>query len=374
MRQADIERHITVEKPDNLVVPPEEKRAGWIAMISHLGNWELFSHLSPLLPEYRFGTFYQRLANRYIDRHIRHIRARSGTELFDRRESYLRSIAFLREGGVVGVLVDQFAGYAGIWTPLFGRLASCSPLAATLSTRTGLPILPIAIYTIGIARWRVVASEPIAPDLESPDAVESLTARINRELELQIAQSPADWLWGHNRWKPLRPHFLLARDQRRSFFPPEFDQAKLEPFRILIRSPDSEAEASASLPALRAIRKGRPDLWLAVLAPEPLTEFWQQTTLVDLIISFEDSEPIRLTAQKVRHAARFDSAVLFSDAPRAVWEAFLARIPLRVGPAAGLRRLLLHQYFPLPAHPPGSVSYYLQAAQSIGANVNNPEY
>src|SRR5205823_8927701 len=118
-------------------------------LISRIGNWELYSHLAEKFPEYCFGALYQPLANPFIDRHIRAARARSGIALFDRRNELLSCVRFLREGGAVGVLMDQGAGYAGLWTPLFGRLTSSSTLAARLSVRTHLPIVPIAITTTG---------------------------------------------------------------------------------------------------------------------------------------------------------------------------------------------------------------------------------
>src|SRR6185369_7705814 len=94
-------------------IPDERLKTGWIALISHIGNWELYSHLGEKFPDYRYGAVYQPLANPYIDQHIREARKRSGIKLFDRRTELLSCVRFLREGGVVGVLVDQRAGYAG---------------------------------------------------------------------------------------------------------------------------------------------------------------------------------------------------------------------------------------------------------------------
>src|SRR5437870_3501271 len=172
-------------------VPDERSQSGWIALISHIGNWELYSHLTEKFPEYRFGALYQGLANPFVDRYLRAARTRSGIALFDRRNQLLSCVRFLREGGVVGVLVDQGAGYAGLWTPLFDRLTSSSTLAARLSLRTGLPVVPIAVNTCGRARWKMIISEPVYP---KGDDAELLTAQINGLLEEQIRRSPADWL------------------------------------------------------------------------------------------------------------------------------------------------------------------------------------
>ena len=214
MSDARLWRHITVEVA--LKIPPGPHLKGWVAVISHMGNWELLGWLLPkLFPDYRFGAVYQKLANGYVNQHFNNSRARFGLTLFDRREGYWSSAAFLKSGGVVGVLADQFAGVAGTWMPFFGRLTSTSTLAAVLAQRAGVELVPITFNTTGVARWHVVVGNPLAKGTTP----EIATAAVNRELERQIAASPADWLWSHDRWKTPRLGFLLTASHRRVFFP-----------------------------------------------------------------------------------------------------------------------------------------------------------
>jgi lauroyl/myristoyl acyltransferase len=350
-------------------VPDERSQSGWIALISHIGNWELYSHLGEKFPEYRFGALYQGLANPFVDRYLRAARTSSGITLFDRRNELLSCVRFLREGGVVGVLVDQGAGYAGLWTPLFGRLTSSSTLAARLSLRTGLPVVPIAINTCGRARWKMTISEPVYP---KADNAELLTAQINRLLEEQIRRSPADWLWAHNRWKPLRPHFLFARDQRRAFFPPDFDRSTLDPFRILIVSPASAEQAAATFPAVRAIKQGRPDTWLTVLTAAALAEVWKDNRAIDCVLEWHREESVFSLASKIRRAARFDVAIFFATRWKTSLAIWSADIPLRVGRRAGAKSWLYNQRPAEPNQPLDSVRMNLHIAQSVGANINEP--
>ncbi len=350
-------------------VPDERTQSGWIALISHIGNWELYSHLGEKFPEYRFGALYQALANPFVDRYVRATRRRSGIALFDRRNELLSCVRFLREGGVVGVLVDQGAGYAGLWTPLFGRLTSSSTLAATLSLRTGLPVVPIAINTWGRARWNMTVSEPLYP---KTDDAELLTAQINRLVEEQIRRAPADWLWAHNRWKPLRPHFLFARDQRRVFFPPEFDRSTLDSFRILIVSPVSADQAAATFPAVRAIKRGRPDTWLAVLTPAALAEIWKSNLAIDCVLEWRGEESVISLASKIRGAARFDVAIFFAGNWKTLLAVWCAHIPLRVGRRSGASSWLCNQHPAEPDECLDSVRMNLHIAQSVGANINEP--
>lgn len=364
MPENEIWERVTANVPQNRLAP------GWVALISHLGNWELFSHLGAKYPEYRFGAIYQSQANPYIDGYLRRTRTRSGTILFDRRTQMLRCIRFLAEGGVVGVLFDQSAGYAGLWTPLFGRLASSSTLPATLAMRTGAPVVPIAIQTTGCARWQIVISEPVyAQDEED---AEHFTFRINGLLEEQIRRSPADWLWVHKRWKPLRPHFLFARNQRRVFTPPDLPVAELDPFRILIVPPTSREECAALLPTLRAIRKGRPDNRIALLAPSSGLKSWQDARVTDDVIEQSASANLFALASELR-AGNFDAAVFFGAARRVSAAAWVAAVPIRVGLQRDQGALFYNQHFAQPPPSLTPVDAYLHMARSIGANIHEPE-
>jgi heptosyltransferase II len=348
-------------------VPEERGNSGWLALIGHTGNWELYSHLGKKYPEYRFGTVYQPLSNPFVERYLRVARTKSGIELFDRREQLLRCVQFLREGGVVGLLADQGAGYAGLWTPLFGRLTSSSTLAARLAVRTRLPIVPIAIRTSGRARWQLTIAKPIYPD---GDEVDVLTARLNRVLEEQIRYSPADWLWAHNRWKSLRPHFLFARDQRRVFFPADFDRSTLDPFRILIVSPTSGQDATATFPAVQAIKEGRPDNSISVLTPTSLVQLWKNNGSIDHILDWQRNESAFSLASKIRTTARFDVSISFASDWKASFAVWFASVPLRVGRRCGINSWLCNQHPPEPAEPRDAVRMNLHVAQSVGADIN----
>lgn len=349
-------------------IPERPQTTGWIALISHLGNWELYSHLGQKFPEYRFGAIYQTVANPFIDQYMRAERAKAGIALFDRRSELLGCVRFLREGGAVGVLIDQGAGYSGLWSPLFGRLTSSSTLPARLAIRTGLPVVPLAINTIGRARWKLTASAPFYPATEDP---ELLTAQINRLLEEQIRRAPADWLWAHNRWKPLRPHFLLSRNVRPVFLPPDFDRSMLDPFRVLIVSPTPAENAEAIMPGVRAIKQGRPDNWLGVLANDETVRVWKHSEIADAVLEWRNDESVLNIASKIR-AAGFDVAIFFDHTLKVALAVRIAKIPIRVGFRSAPNSWLYNQH---PREPnqsldPRAMSLYL--AQSVGAAINGP--
>jgi lipopolysaccharide heptosyltransferase II len=356
---------MTVENLEHFEAPLKEGR-GLVAVISHLGNWELLARMPEFVPGFRLSTIYQKLGNPYIDEAVRQSRARYSVEPFERKEGFGGPMKFLREGGGLGVLVDQHAGDAGVWTPFFGRLASTSPLAATMALRAGAALIPLAVYTVGIARWRMVIKPELVPESKEPEAV---TAQINQVLEAQIRESAADWFWVHNRWKTPRPKFLLSSYKRGIAWPANFDPSNGKPFRILIRSTNWLGDAVMSVPAVRAIKRGRPDAHVTMLVPEKLADFWAHVPEVDAVLTIAKGEgPLRVSRKIRGHF--FDAAILFPNSLRAALEVFLAGIPRRVAYPGHQRAWLLNQLVeraPRNGPPRHQMFDYLDLAHDIGA-------
>ncbi|KAB2647284.1 MAG: lipopolysaccharide heptosyltransferase II [Verrucomicrobia bacterium] len=338
---------------------------GYVMVISHLGSWEMFAQLSPIFFGCKVGTIFQALSNPHIDAEVRRDRARLGLELFERKAGFIKAGQFMREGGAVGILMDQHAGDAGLWCPFFGRLASTTTLPATLALRTGAWLVPAAVHTAGVARWHCIIQPPVPTNGEDADAI---TARLNPVLEAQIRHQPADWFWVHNRWKTPRPKFLLATYKRGI----ARDQNALQPFRILLRASNWLGDAVMSVPAVRAIKRGRPEAHVSVLTPAKLADFWKSVAEVDEVIAIEAGENIFGVAQKIRR--NFDAAILLPNSLRTALEVWLAGIPRRVGVPGHHRRWLLNQVFApkkkkVAERPHHQVHDYLALAEFVGADV-----
>lgn len=348
-------------------------KGGFVAVISHIGNWELFAQITPLVFKCPLGTIYQRLGNAHFDAELRRGRARLGVSVFERKEGFTGALKLIREGGGCALLVDQHAGDAGLWCPFFNRLASTSTLAATLALRTHATVVSAAVYTAGVARWRFTLLGQIHPRGE--DAV-ALTKRINELLEIQIRRQPEDWFWVHNRWKTPKPKFLLATYKRGvALLTGPLAAQRLQPFRMLVRASNWLGDAVMSVPAVRAIKRGRPDAHVIVLTPARLADFWKSVTEVDEVIAIEEKETVFATANKLR-AHPFEVAILFPNSLRVALEARLASIPRRVGYPGHHRTALLNQIVRparkrAPEPPRHQVHDYLALAQFVGADIED---
>ena len=363
---------------ENIEAMDREFRAGVpvVLVLSHLGTWELFAQLMPTFVGYvRNASIYQKLGNHFIDDHVRRRRGQTGLELFDRQQGFQPVIDLLRSGGGVGVLSDQHAGDHGLWTPFFGKLASTSPLPALLAKRTRAALIAAGVYTVSPARWRMVFTERFDPP-KADASIAALTSEINQIIEQQIRVAPEDWFWVHNRWKTPQPNFLLAQYKRGLYLPQTVSAQDLKPFRILIRSSNWLGDAVMSLPAVRAIKAGRPDARVTIASPENIVPMWKLVSEVDAVIPLSKSRLISVV-WSLRREPSFDVAILFPNSLRAALEAWLAGIPRRVGYRGHWRRWLLDQIVPVPRKPgpPEHHSFrFLRIARECGADTSNIQH
>ena len=372
MPLALLEKRVKIE---NLDAIHQHLRAGRpvVAILSHLGNWEVFSQIWPRFFGYvRNSTVYQKLGNPLIDEHVRKLRARTGVEMFDRKDGFHKPIELLRAGGIIGILSDQHAGDHGLWVPFFGKIASTTPLPALLAKRTNAALVAIGLYTEGVARWRIT----VEPALDTrAGSIEALTAKSNETIAAQIRRAPEDWFWVHDRWKTPRPNFLLSRYKRGVYLPPNSPAARLKPFRILIRSSNWLGDSVMGVPAVRAIKQGRPDAHVTVAVPEKIAAIWKLIPEVDEIISLPAGSLFG-TVRALRQALPFDVAILFPNSLRAALEAWLSGIPRRVGYRGHHRSWLLHQIVRQRTHI-GRIEHqaekYLRIARDAGAETGAPQ-
>ena len=237
-------------------------------------------------------------------------------------------------------------------------------MPALLARRTRAKLIGFAVHTEGFARWRAVAETPIDGVSES---IEKLTACSNEILEKQVRRAPEDWFWVHNRWKTPRPNLLLSRYKRGVFLP---EKTRLKPFRILIRSSNWLGDAVMSVPAVRAIKGGRPDTHLTVAVQEKLAPLWKIVSGIDEVIVLP-SKSVFVAARLFRQKPPFDVAILFPNSLRSALEVFLTGIPRRVGLTGHWRRWLLNQG-PRKTFSRGIVHQtykYLELATTVGAKV-----
>ena len=105
-----------------------------------------------------------------------------------------------------------------------------------------------------------------------------------------------------------------------------------------------------SVPAVRAIKRGRPDAHVTIATPENLAPIWKLVPEVDAIISLPNTS-LFAAVRLIERQAKFDVAVLFPNSLRVALEVWLSDIPRRVGYRGHFRAWLLNQIVREPRKP-----------------------
>ncbi len=104
------------------------------------------------------------------------------------------------------------------------------------------------------------------------------------------------------------------------------------PRRLLVRGVNWLGDAVMTTPGLLRLREALPRAEITLLTPEKLVDLWQHHPALDRILTFRRDEGVWSIGWRLRREG-FDAALLLPNSPRSALEAWLARIPRRVGAA-----------------------------------------
>jgi ADP-heptose:LPS heptosyltransferase/lauroyl/myristoyl acyltransferase len=319
----------------------------------HLAHWETQTTLSLLVdgPFPEFASIYRPIDHPSADEFIKRTRERFGMRLLARTQGFQEILRLLRRRGMVGILYDQNAGTQGALTLLFDRVCSTTELPGLLAAKCGAALH--VIYPRYLGFWQVELNvEAIACD----GTTEGATLALNRWLENFVRSGDnacASWLWGHQRWKNQdAPPVRFRLEQKRNFLDAERRRRGLAALprqtRLWIRLPNWLGDVVMALPLLRAIRAGRPDAEITLVAKSQFLPLLEKLGVADRLLP--------LPARGAGYFAHFwrrrhdypDCHLLFTNSIRGDLEAWLTRCPQRFGIArAGQwRPLLTHAFVP----------------------------
>jgi Kdo2-lipid IVA lauroyltransferase/acyltransferase len=180
------------------------RSAGKPALIfaSHLGNWEL-----PAVAAVAHGIdaaiLFRRPNIASANRIIEKTRAvKMGTLIPAGRDAPLRMAEALRNGLIVGMLVDQYFTN-GVDVIFFGRKTRANPTLARLLRQIECPVHGVRVVRLPGNRFRAEISEEIKPvrDVSGQIDIQGTMQAITSVIEGWIREYPDQWLWLHRRWR-----------------------------------------------------------------------------------------------------------------------------------------------------------------------------
>ncbi|WP_309386900.1 glycosyltransferase family 9 protein [Cerasicoccus frondis] len=242
-----------------------------IVIVPHLCLMESLTLLPALVsgsfPE--VGTIYRPLKQAALEDWVLRTRQRFGVRLLSRKEGFAEAIQMLRDQKVITILFDQNAGNIGVLSTFMGRVCSTTELpgmlAAKFKTRIG------AAWTERTGFWRgVIKMEELERPSESVDCIFISNAWFEQKLRTEPGFR-TDWLWLHDRWRTQDQwDRRLQLKHRRNALEDEMAWRGWDTMpkhtRIWIRLPNWLGDVIMAMPLLRALRSGRPDAEITLLA------------------------------------------------------------------------------------------------------------
>lgn len=170
---------------------------GVLLVSGHFGQWEAMRHYLNA-QGIKVGAIYRPNSNAYFDRlYLRNIET-AGPIFPTGRQGMANMVKYLRQGGVVGILVDQNVP-KGMETLFLGRSALTSDSTAKIALKLGIPAIPC--YGTRRENNRDIDIEFEAP-VPHTDA-KTMTQAFNDSLSDRIQKNPGQWYWLHRRWGKL---------------------------------------------------------------------------------------------------------------------------------------------------------------------------
>lgn len=183
---------------------------GVFILTGHLGCWELLGGWLATEVQQRglkgLGVVTGTVRNPPVDRMLQDRRRRLGMTVLPRDEGAGPLLRYLKDGGIVAVLLDQNTRVQNLEVPFFGEPAPTPAGLARLALRYGIPVLPVAIARDSRENRHVVLHRPpmvVKAGVETDETLKEFLARCNAELEFFIRRNPTEWVWFHQRWKTL---------------------------------------------------------------------------------------------------------------------------------------------------------------------------
>ena len=131
-----------------------------------------------------------------------------------RIEGWTAVLEAVRQGRTVGLVADRDILGSGVEVEFFGETTTLPAGPAVLALRTGVPLLPCAIYFDGPDGHRVVIRPPLAVAREGGfrEDVQRVTQVLAHELEELIRAAPEQWHLMQPNWPsdPGWPHQRTA--------------------------------------------------------------------------------------------------------------------------------------------------------------------
>lgn len=190
-------RHVDVRGLEHL--PPN---GGCILFGGHIGNWEWMAPTMQALG-YPMAEVVRPLDDALLSRFVDGIRSAGGVVTIPKTHAGAEAMRLLKDGFIVGILVDQSPRFNAAPAKFFGRPCWATIGVPILAVRANVPIFPLSMVRGTGDRYTVEIHPEVELLRDGPthqNIVEN-TQRCQAAVEAIVRDHPEQWLWFHRRWK-----------------------------------------------------------------------------------------------------------------------------------------------------------------------------
>jgi len=192
------------------------KQRGIVLVSAHMGNWEIAWQICPIYFQRQITGVAKKLRNVRLNRLIHTRRIRYGNRIIYKKGALPDMMHTLRQGEVVGLLMDISRRFEGVEVKFFGRRATATPAAALIAVRCKSPI--ITAFSHRDAKGQlIIRIEPPVEIQRTHDLRTDLqinTQLITDRVERAIRNYPEQWNWTLKRWKDFYPDLYPETKKR----------------------------------------------------------------------------------------------------------------------------------------------------------------
>jgi Kdo2-lipid IVA lauroyltransferase/acyltransferase len=208
-----LKRRVAMENPD-LVRRSAEAGKSVVLLTAHYGNWEWLLLAAGVHFGIEIDVVYQPQRVAAFDDFLREARTRFGSRLIPRKEFIYDLLSRAEQIRVYALIADQTPKHKDDprhWTRFLNQDTAFFVGAGKIAKFLDAKVLYVRMRRVARGHYSVHLSELAAPPYEEVEDVQ-IVERYARNLERDIRESPADWLWLQKKWKIRRPAMPEGRD------------------------------------------------------------------------------------------------------------------------------------------------------------------
>ena len=175
---------------------------GMLLISAHLDNWEVLA-AATAASGISTAIVVKSLKPPSLNDFIIQARERYGTVVLQRKGAMRAIIRHLRNGGVLGFMMDQNTKRnEGVFVDFFDRPACTTLGLAQLAVMTGVRAMPVFLVRKSGGQHLMIHGDPIDPPADLSEAeVTRYTQKAVDSVAAAVRAHPEQWIWMHRRWR-----------------------------------------------------------------------------------------------------------------------------------------------------------------------------